>query len=196
MFLKGRGVRGFTTANEERRAIFFAWRPSAAGANAHRAFTLIELLVVIAIIGLLSSVVLASLSTARSKSRDARRVADMKQIVAAVELYKDVNNNVAPPHGGSTFGCDTSTCLAVLTDELTPNYIPVIPLDPQYGNVGNYGYRYCRSSVNLSQYSVLLYNEATKNWCNVAHGSNVNVSGNSCWVTNGTPDHGWCHDEI
>ena len=45
-----------------------------------RGFTLIELLVVIAIIGILSSVVLASLNTARAKGRDARRLSDLKGI--------------------------------------------------------------------------------------------------------------------
>ena len=49
-------------------------------------FTLIELLVVIAIIGILSSVVLASLNTARQKGRDARRLQDLKSIVTAVAL--------------------------------------------------------------------------------------------------------------
>ncbi len=64
--------------------------------NADRGFTLIELLVVIAIIGILSSVVLASLNSARAKSRDARRIADLKQIATALELYYDANNQVSP----------------------------------------------------------------------------------------------------
>src|SRR5262245_50514712 len=52
-------------------------------------FTLIELLVVIAIIGILASIVLASLNTARQKSRDARRLADIKSIQLALELFFD-----------------------------------------------------------------------------------------------------------
>ena len=57
-----------------------------------KGFTLIELLVVIAIIGILSSVVLASLNSARTKARDARRVAGLKQIQIALELYYDANS--------------------------------------------------------------------------------------------------------
>ena len=52
-------------------------------------FTLIELLVVIAIISLLASVVMASLNSARSKARDARRVSDVKQFQLALGLYYD-----------------------------------------------------------------------------------------------------------
>lgn len=50
-------------------------------------FTLIELLVVIAIIGILVSVVMASLGSAREKSRDVKRAADLVQIRTALELY-------------------------------------------------------------------------------------------------------------
>ncbi len=57
-----------------------------------KAFTLIELLVVIAIIGILSSVVLASLENARARARDARRMSDIRQIQNALELYYQTNN--------------------------------------------------------------------------------------------------------
>jgi|GEM_PF-690856 len=56
-----------------------------------RGFTLIELLVVIAIIGILSSVVLVSLNSARTKARDTKRVADIKQIQLALEMYYEAN---------------------------------------------------------------------------------------------------------
>jgi prepilin-type N-terminal cleavage/methylation domain-containing protein len=61
--------------------------------SAHRAFTLIELLVVIAIICLLSSIVLASLNTARLKARDAAILSELNQLVALVELEYNENRS-------------------------------------------------------------------------------------------------------
>lgn len=52
-----------------------------------RGFTLVELLVVIAIIGLLSTLAVVALNTARAKARDAKRVSDIKSIQKGLELY-------------------------------------------------------------------------------------------------------------
>jgi len=65
-------------------------------------FTLIELLVVIAILGIITIVVIAVFSEAKAKSRDSRRVSDIKTLHNALAMYVDKYNfypvaNVAPP---------------------------------------------------------------------------------------------------
>ncbi len=54
-----------------------------------KAFTLVELLVVIAIIGLLSTLSVVALNSARAKARDARRLSDIKQLRTALDMYYD-----------------------------------------------------------------------------------------------------------
>ena len=104
-------------------------------------FTLIELLVVVAIIGLLSSSVLASLNTAREKSRDARRITDMKEIQKALELYYD-DHLLYPsnfPSDGTWEGSDENdgNFLQILVDE---GYLSSNIVDPI--NSGSYIYSY------------------------------------------------------
>lgn len=58
-----------------------------------KGFTLIELLVVIAIIGVLSTVVIASVSATRAKARDAQRVQSVHQLQVALELYRNATGS-------------------------------------------------------------------------------------------------------
>ncbi|MDP2668732.1 MAG: type II secretion system protein [bacterium] len=102
-------------------------------------FTLIELLVVIAIIGILASIVLASLNTATKKSRDARRVADLNQLRLAEELYFD--------SAGGKYSAD----LAALTTGCGGSCIAVVPVAPLPGS-----YTYCTlgTSPDFTSYTV------------------------------------------
>ncbi len=61
-----------------------------------RAFTLIELLVVIAIIGILSSLLLPTLATARNKAREAHCQTNLRQLGITARLYADDNRERYP----------------------------------------------------------------------------------------------------
>lgn len=113
-----------------------------ARAQRRRGFTLIELLVVIAIIGLLASVVMASLNGVRAKGRDAKRRADMKEIYKALELYYDTNGSYPSTGNGwwgncASYGGYGTSGPSGYIPNLAPTYIPALPLDPKY--VGTHG---------------------------------------------------------
>lgn len=86
--------------------------------NRTKGFTLIELLVVIAIIGVLSTIVMSSLSNARQNSANASIKSNMSSLRAQVELYNDNNNNYgtqanACTTAGSVFVVDTKVASMV-----------------------------------------------------------------------------------
>ena len=107
-----------------------------------KGFTLIELLVVIAIIGLLSTLAIVALNTARQRSRDAIRLSDVKQIQTALELhFADQGAYPAqdPAVSYLALGLDTATNDAIcfgssaFDDDCsghTSSYMATVPRDP------------------------------------------------------------------
>jgi len=102
--------------------------------SSNKGFTLIELLVVIAIIGLLSTLAVVALNSARAKSRDSKRVADIKQMQTALELYFADNNSYPSMAAATVLGvagtktlCGSGVFSATCTGT---TYMGLVPLAP------------------------------------------------------------------
>ena len=123
----------------------------------NKGFTLIELLVVIAIIGLLANIAMMSINNARQKSRDAKRVSDIKEIQTALEMYFSTVNSYPSGTIASTVQNGTLGVSPRLTFSSTNGFnttagtgivfMGKVPADP-----GSNTYTY--SSTNGSSYSL------------------------------------------
>jgi len=118
----------------------------------NKGFTLIELLVVIAIIGLLSSIVLVSLNSARDKARYARAQIDIDQIKKAMLMYK-MDNGELPPPGDNCSACSNppnSSWTLVIDALVNGGYFGGrIDKDP-WGNYYGYDDNDCNSNPGVS----------------------------------------------
>ncbi len=126
-------------------------------------FTLVELLIVIIVMSVLSGVVISvvNVSGMRARSRDSQRKSDISKIASALELYYTDNRSYPISANWVNAGIATS----VLSTNLVPNYIDVIPNDPNYivdiatpcnrngGGSADFDYRYnYRTSSTGSRY--------------------------------------------
>jgi len=95
-----------------------------------KGFTLVELLVVVAIIGILAAIGIVAITGARVRARDAKRVADIKSLQSALELY--YTDKASYPSGsGLTLGdvaniteCGNGKCLVLCSGTQTTGFRP------------------------------------------------------------------------
>lgn len=116
-----------------------------------KGFTLVELLVVIAIIGMLASIVLSSLNTARAKSRDSWRLQELVQLKTALELYYSKNNRYPSPSSDagvySCGGWDASADGTFIAQLVADGDLPNISDPNRDATCGNFAYyRYSPSA--------------------------------------------------
>lgn len=116
--------------------------PKARGKTSTAVIIIVCVFIGIAVIGLLSSVVLLALNSARAKSRDAKRIADVRQVASALELYFNDKNSYP-----------ASLPL------LTPTYIGVLPTAPTPSD-GE-----CTTSQNTYKYIFLTSNTYILTFC-------------------------------
>ncbi len=126
-------------------------------------FSLIELLVVIAIVGLLAALLLANFMGARERARDNQRKSDLKQLQAALELYKQDQNPIRYPAALPSPGsCWTSTTeggggvpvVEGVTESNCPPgnvYMKKVPGDP---NRTPSNYYYLRNASDYLKYTL------------------------------------------
>lgn len=113
-----------------------------------KGFTLIELLIVIAIIGLLSTLAVVALGSARVKARDSKRLADLKQLQTALELYY-TDQNAYPAGSAIDLGDTNHVCLnstGFAAAGCASPYMGQVPVDPKSG--------YYKYSAASSSYTI------------------------------------------
>jgi len=142
--------------------------------EANKGFTLIELLVVIAIIGILASVVLSSLGSARDAARDATIKSDIRSLQTALEMFRNANGQYPCDPSNTRVANMTSGCRNILP------YISPIPNNPHSSQTGSNGYRY-QVNTNNDGYT-MLFRLSSNNfgWCSVR----VEGSGTQPWSSN------------
>lgn len=128
------------------------------------AFTLIELLVVIALIGILSTLVIANLNSARERSRDAQRKSDIRNIQTALQMvYNDAGSFSAPP-----FGAQWKVGTTI--------YMNMVPNDPLADSSGR-TYSFSPDAVNDSYTLTACFENKSDDKCDKVAGAVVPCAG-------------------
>lgn len=118
-----------------------------------RGFTIVELLIVIVVIAILATITIVAFNGVQGRARDSQRLADMKAIQKALELYKTTNGSY--PSTTSTTNAagwevttNGTTATSFLNSLVTSKTMSKVPVDPTNTGDGS-----AASSLNPSRSS-------------------------------------------
>jgi prepilin-type N-terminal cleavage/methylation domain-containing protein len=132
-------------------------------------FTLIELLVVVAIIGILASIVLASLNDAKLKGNDAGVKSNLNTIRSVTEIFYSNNKNSYLPSGGATFSINTCPAYDVSGTNMLSKDKTIADAIVEAVKRGNGSS--CYNSKDVWAVAVGLKSNANASWCVDSGGS-------------------------
>lgn len=160
-----------------------------------KGFTLIELLVVIAIIGLLASIVLVSLNSARAKARDTKRIAEFKAVSMAMQLYYDKYGEYPPSPNlccsGGSGGTHNQNFESMVQHLVNEEFLGVIPKDPSDPPRAYMHYKYGPGSAPGAL--LVVYLESIAPTTEGPYGSCRPFTNNWCSNTNPSTAYCLCH---
>ncbi len=152
--------------------------------NKKSGFTLIELLVVIAIIGILSSVVLASLNSARAKGADAAVKSNFSTINTQAELYYDTNGKYNVDGTTALSGTGSAGAVCGVTTGMYSDANITRAIAQIASQMDTTSTMTCTTSANGQNWAISItkLKSAATSWC----------ADNSGWIKAGTASAGVC----